>query len=47
MFCLMNAKEPIQFSCPLCKVHGAGAVVVQVAMDSHPSALTKGVAKTL
>jgi hypothetical protein len=42
-----TAREPIQTSCPICKMHGAGAVVVQVAMGSHPSALTKGVAKTL
>ena len=31
----------------LCRMHGVGAVVVQVAMGSHPLALTKGVAKTV
>ena len=34
-------------SATLCTMHGAGAVVVQVAMDSHPSAPTKRDTKTL
>jgi hypothetical protein len=29
-----------------CKMHDASAALVQVAMTSHPSALTKGQAKT-
>jgi len=40
------SSEPIQASRPLCKVHGAAAVVVQVAMALRPPALTKGDAKT-
>ena len=35
-----------QASRPRCKVHGAAAVAVQVAMALHPSALTKNDAKT-
>jgi hypothetical protein len=40
------SREPIQASRPLCKVHGAAAGVVQVAMVLRPPALTKGDAKT-